>query len=195
MRSEFLNLRAFAKQIRPEVEKKTFKPVKIGTIVVALSRIKNSQNEIEPIKPIIKLDELSIKSPISDITYEKNEETVRLAHDFSKQLGDLNGHFFTMTQGINEITFIISEDLRSKLMDHFQHKPKAIFDNLVGLNVRFSENYLQHPNVIYAILSRLASKRINVIEIVSTYTELMIVVEKKEMELAISQLNTLFNNL
>ncbi len=192
MRLGVLNLRAFAKQIKPLVEQKTFKPVKIGTIVVALTRLRDMVNKAESLVPEIKLEELSIKSPLTDITYEKTGESVRLAHTFSSALGDLNGHFFTMTQGINEITFIISDDLKSKLLGHFPGKPKAIFEDLVGLNVRFSEKYLPHPNVIYAILSKLAIKRINVIEIVSTYTELMIVVEKREMEMAITQLNELF---
>ncbi|HKC04482.1 MAG TPA: hypothetical protein VKC54_01275 [Patescibacteria group bacterium] len=195
MRSGVLNLRAFARQIQPLVEAKTLKPVKMGTIVVALSRIGSSVKGIEQLVPNITLSELSIKSPLCDITYEKTGESVRLAHSFSNKLGDLNGHFFTMTQGIKEITFIISDDLRDKLLNHFPGNPKAIFQDLVGLNVSFSEDYLAHPNVIYAILSRLAIKRINVIEIVSTYTELMIVVEKKEMESAIAQLNGLFKKI
>ncbi len=194
MRSGVLNLRAYARQIHPLVEGVTFKPVKIGTIVVALSRLRDSIDNIESIHPNITLEELNIKSPLTDITYEKSAEAVRLAHSFSQQLEELNGHFFTMTQGIDEITFIVSGDLKKKLISHFTTKPKAIFEELVGVNVRFSEEYLKHPNVIYSILSRLAAKRINVIEIVSTYTELMIVVEKEEMEGAIAQLNTLFKN-
>lgn len=192
MRSGLLNLRAFARQIQPVVEEKTFKPVKIGTIVVALSRLKNSIGKIEPLVPFITLEELNIKSPLSDVTYEKTEESIQLAHSFSKLLVGREGQFFTMTQGINEITFIISDELKSKLLEHFSGPPKAIFENLVGLNVRFNKSYLKYPNVIYAILSKLAIKRINVIEIVSTYTELMIVVEKNSMEQAVGQLNSLF---
>ena len=192
MRSGVLNLRAYARQIQAQVEGKTFKPVKIGTIVVAMSRLRSSINKIESLVPNITLVELSIKSPLVDITYEKTGESVRLAHSFSPNLEHGNNHFFTMTQGTNEITFIISDGMKSDLLNHFTAKPKAIFTDLVGLSVRFNESYLSHPNVIYAILSKLAIKRVNVIEIVSTYTELMVVVEKKEMEVAISQLNELF---
>lgn len=192
MRTGVLNLRAFARQILPQVESKTFKPVKVGTIVVALFRISKTLGNIEPLQPQIILEELSIKSPLSDITFENTRENARLAHTFSRLLEDVDGHFFTVTQGVNEITFIVSDDLRPKLLNHFPHKPKSIFENLVGVNVRFSEDYLQQPNVIYAILAKLAAKRINVIEIVSTYTGLMIVIENDEMELAISQLNGLF---
>lgn len=192
MRLGVLNLRAFARQIQPQVEAKTFKTVKIGTIVVALFRISKRLDSIDPLQPHIILEELSIKSPLSDVTFENTRENARLAHTFSRLLGDSDGYFFTITQGVNEITIIVSDNLKPKLLRHFAHKPKSIFENLVGVNVRFGEQYLSQPNVIYAILAKLAAKRINVIEIVSTYTGLMLVIENKEMELAISQLNGLF---
>jgi aspartokinase len=192
MRLGVLNLRAFARQIQPLVERRAFKPVKIGTIVVALSRLRGAVSKSEPLNPVVLLDEISIKSPLVDVTFEKTRENTFSTHSFSKLLEDSVDHFFTVTQGINEITFIVSDNLKPKLLRHFSGKPKALIEDLVGLSVRFSDNYLPQPNVIYAILSKLAVKRINVIEIVSTYTELMIIIEKKEMELAVTQLNRMF---
>jgi aspartokinase len=192
MRLGILNLRAYARQIQPQVEEKTYKPVKIGTIVVALFRLSKTLSDIEPMQPQIILEELSIKSPLSDITFENTRENARLAHTFSKLLENMDGYFFTITQGVDEITFVVSDSLKPKLLRHFAHKPKSIFENLVGVNVRFGEQYLSQPNVIYAILAKLAAKRINVIEIVSTYTELMVVIENSEMEAAVMELNKLF---
>lgn len=192
MRSGILNLRAFARQIHKNVETRTFKEVKIGTIVVALSRIAVNLENTEPLIPSINLHEITVKSPLTDITFEKTRENLSLMHKFSKNLENSEGHFFTSTQGINEITFIISDDLKESLLFHYKTVPKAILSGLVGIDVRFNEEYIEQPNVIYAILHRLAIRRINVLEIVSTYTELTVIVAREEMEIAIKELNTLF---
>ncbi len=84
---------------------------------------------------------------------------------------------------------IVSQEQQHRVLDHFQQKPIAVFTDLVGITVRFSEKYLAEPNVVYAILSLLAAKRINLIEIVSTYTELTMIIKKEEMEKTIQALN------
>lgn len=192
MRERLLNLRAFARQIAPQVDEMTHKHVKIGTIVVTLSRLVENVRQTSPLKPDIILEEISIKSSLCDVTYEKTKTNFLLAQKFASRLIDPENHFFTITQGINEITFIISEGLKEKLITHFGHKPKSVYDNLVGVNVRFNEKYVSQPSVIYAILATLANKRINVLEVVSTFTELMVVVDKKEMEITLTQLNRIF---
>lgn len=192
MRSGILNLRAFARQIHKNVETRTFKEVKIGTIVVALSRISLDLQDVESLIPIVNLDEITVKSPLIDVAYEKTNENLSLMHKFSKKLEKSEGHFFTATQGINEITFIISEDLKELLLSHYKFPPKVVITDLVGIDVRFNDGYIEQPNVIYAILHRLAIRRVNVLEIVSTYTELTVIVSRNEMEVAIKELNVLF---
>lgn len=192
MRLGVLNLRAFAKNIQPHIEEQTFKTVKLGTIVVALSRIASSLSTIQTLLPVVYVDEITIKSQLIDITFEKTKENLNRMHSFSKQLEKTEGYFFTVTQGVNEITFIVSDDLKERLLTHFRQQPKAEFEDLVGVNVRFSDTYISEPNIVYAILHKLAIRRVNVLEIVSTYTELTMIIARKEMEDAITELNTLF---
>lgn len=192
MRLGILNFSAFADQIHNEVEKKTFKPVKRGTIIVALSRISEELKQIPALKPKVLLEELSIKAPLCDITFEKTKENLRLTKSLSHVLPETNSYFFTVTQGIDEITIIASEGFKDKIIEHYNVLPKSQYSDLVGINVRFGEEYIVLPNVIFAILHSLAIKRINLIEIVSTYTELTIVIEKENVDIAINQLNLLF---
>jgi aspartokinase len=191
-RMGFLNLRAYARDIQKEVEEITKKPVKIGTIVVALSRFSDSIKKTTPIKPPIIFDEISIKAPLSDITFENTKINLELARSFLKKLENAEDQFFTMTQGVTEITFLISNELSPKLLKHFSAKPKVISSNLAGINVRFSEKYLNLPNVIYAILAKLAIKKINLVEIVSTYTELTMIFNQEDLVKAFNELNKLF---
>lgn len=191
LKDGILNLSAYAEKIHTEVEEKTLKPVKIGTIVVALSRTAENLDQIGSINPKIQLEELSIKAPLCDITFENTKENLRLVKSLSGQIPDSATHFFTVTQGIEEITIVASESYKTSILNHFKTEPKSVLSNLVGVSVRFGEEYIPLPNVIFAILYSLAVKRINLIEIVSTYTEITLVVEKDNVEVAIGQLNKL----
>ncbi len=191
LRADCLNLRAFARGIHKTIEDKTKKPVKIGTIVVALSRMAGTVKKMPALQPTIKLDALSIKSPLCDITFENTKQNLASARSFSQPLASRGSHFFTMTQGINEITFIVSDDLRTMLLKHFNVKPKIVSEKLVGINLSFGERYLAVPNVIYSIMAKVAIKRINIVEIVSTSTELTIIIREEDTEKALKGLNPL----
>jgi|SRR5579859_376832 len=192
MRQGLLNLSAFADKIHPQVEAKTWKKVKRATIIVALSRLQKNLPQIPALRPTIHLDELSLKSPLADVTFEKNRRTLERSRSLSAFLVQHNPHFFTITQGMNEVTIIVSQEQLEITLEYFDSKPKALFKDLVGVTVKFSERYIQQPNVIYTILSLLAAKRVNIVEIVSTYTELTVVIDQGELNLAVETLNTLF---
>lgn len=192
MRSGVLNLSAYAAEIQNTVEKKTFKKVQKTTIVVALSRLQPKVGKLAPLKPAVHLNQLSVKSSLADITFEKNEHTFKQSRSLSAFLSKSEPQFLTITQGINEITVIVSEDQAELVLRHFHIKPKALYRELVGLTVTFSEKYLSEPNVIYAILASLAGKRVNIIEIVSTLTELSVIIHQTQLEASIHILNEKF---
>lgn len=181
IRMGLLNLSAYARQILPLVAERTHKPVSRGAIVTALSRMKDRLNNIPPLQPLVKIEDMSIKSPLVEISYEKTAKTVELASKLnSKSL--LGGNFFTVTYGVGEISFIVSEKLKGFILKNFNIAPKAIYDELVAVTVRFNkEDYVEVPNVIYTLVSTLARRRINIIEIISTFTEISFIVRKKEM--------------
>lgn len=192
MRAGLLNLSAFADQIHPEVEARTFKPVKRASIVVALSRLAQHQQQVPSLKPNVTLDSVTIKSPLCDLTFEKTDRNLEKLKVLIRELSQREQQFLTLTQGTEEITIIADQENETEIRTIFETKPKAAYTDLVGITVRFSEKYLQQPNTIYAILSMLAVKRINVIEIVSTYTELTVLIEKDNIQTTMELLQGFF---
>ena len=55
------------------------------------------------------------------------------------------------------------------------------------------EEYIEVPNMIYALVAALASKRINLIEIVSTFTEISFIVRQKDMSKTVDILKEHFS--
>lgn len=187
-----LNLSAYADRIRPTVEEQTWKTVERGTIVVALSRIAKEVVSLGSLRPPIVIDDIKIQSPLCDITYEKTAHTIQSALTLQSQLTLGEKTIFVMTQGMSEITIVASARLGGEIKDHFKVQPKAEFDSLAGISVGFSPKYLGIPNAMYTLCSSIASKRINIIEMISTYTELMFVVKDQDKHSVIAVLERFF---
>lgn len=176
-----LNLSAYASWILPEVEAETLKPVQHSSVVMSLSRLAREFQQQPSLKPQLKLEEITLKSGLCDITFEKTSQTLKDLKAFSQQLSADDQHFLAITQGVGEVTLILSPTYLEDALTIFKDQPKKILPALVGLSIRFSEKYLDEPNVIYSILSVLAVKRINLLEIISTYTELTLIINQEDM--------------
>lgn len=191
LRGGILNLSAYAQTIHAQVEQETWKSVRVGTITVALSRIASEIEKVEPLRPKVKITNLSIQADLCDISFEKTEKLLELLPDLQKTLPHQARSVFVQTVGLSEVTFVASSKLSGSIVKHLGD-PKSIFKDLVGITVTFEKEYLEIPNVIYSFIATLATKRINIIEIVSTYTELMFVIEAKDREVCTSVLEAHF---
>lgn len=191
LRAGLLNLSAYAKKIQPKVENITYKEIKLGTIVVSLSRLAKSLPPTSPLYPEVKIENLSFKSSLVSLTFEKNadiERKVAVLHPFRISSNDL----YALIEGPSEVTLICSEKSKEELLKHFQTKPKIIKDDLVAITAQFEESSNQTPNILYTLLASLAAKRINLIELISTTKETSFIVEEKDLEEAVKILNTFF---
>ena len=175
-----LDISAFAEHILPEVEKRTHKKVKKNSISMALYRI-SKEKEFWPLKPKISLEQVNIKSPLVVVTFEKTKATLNAAAEVSR-------YSHSITQGIHEITLLCDEEKYQKIVEVFEVKPKVLLRDCLGVSLAFSEAYLKQPNIIYTILSALAIDRINLLEVVSTSTELTLVIHEDQLSLTLQVL-------
>ena len=183
-----LNLSAYADKIHKQVEKATLKPVKRGTIVVALSRLAKSVSKTyKPLKPEIKIDTLSVKSALCSLTYDKTldaQRNVATLNPFKISVSDL----FSATESASEITLICTQRVLASVRGHMG-RPKSEVRNLVAVTAHVAKRYTRLPNLHYVFFSALAAKRIPLVEIVTSFTEVSFIVEKKDMEETVRTLN------
>ena len=64
-------------------------------------------------------------------------------------------------------------------------------DNLSSITIHLPKEVVYIPGVYYQVLKMLAWENINVIEVLSTYTELTVIVENKNINQAFSTLKKL----
>ena len=181
-----LNLSAYAKNIHAQVEKRAMKPVKHGTIVAALARY--SKEVVEPFAPEVSLRDISVKSRLTEIAYDQSISNRKRVKELYQSELFKEADFLTITQGVRELSIIVNDALTNELMKIFEGEtPRITIDNLCALTVSFDNHYIHEPGQTFALVRKLAIKRINIVEIVSTFTELTFILDDKDIELALLQ--------
>ncbi|HSW89649.1 MAG TPA: hypothetical protein VLH19_02125, partial [Patescibacteria group bacterium] len=110
----------------------------------------------------------------------------------SSLLSNVSKKNLVISEGIDEITIIAAQELQDDIKAHFSALPKNVFTDLVGICVRFPSEYIEVPNALFSLISGVSLQRINIIELVSTYTQLMIVVRQEDRERTVGALQKFF---
>lgn len=190
-REGWLNLSSYARSIQPIVSQSLMKDVQEGSIITALSRLVTelTSSSMQASAPSNAVQSLAVHGNLQGMTYERSEDISGKIREIYHRVATSSKTFLTVTQGINEITIIaesaVAEVFRRELRD-----VHTVYDkqNLVGITVKFAPNNLEVPNLIFALTRRLAYRDINIIEIVSTATELTYIIEKPDLTRALEQL-------
>jgi hypothetical protein len=183
-----LNLTQLANFIKPQVEARTKKSTKTSAITMALSRIQNTLEKLAPKIEDFELENLAIQKNLAILTYFKNSKV-------QKALSTIHEEAITITEGTNEITITIPETLLSKttkLLEKAGQEPKSVNENLTSIAIKFDEKYNYKPGLLHLILQQLTLQHINIVEITSTHTELIIYLHEEDTRLAFDTLVTSF---
>ena len=180
-----LNLSAYAKVIQGDVERACLKPVKLGTIVAALARIGRELSHIPPLSPEVTLQEIAVKSGLCEIAFEQTEANRESLQKLYSSKRFAASDFFTATHGIGELSIVTNEKQKQTIMDIFKgQKPKLVSDRICALTVRFSEEYIDVPGQTFWLVRKIAIERLNIVEIISTFTELTFLLHERDINKA-----------
>lgn len=180
-----LNLSAFAKQIEEEVEASVGQSVPTNTIVAALSRLQKSRESRVELRIQLHASDLSVKTGLSGIAYEKTEKVQALLPKVVTQTQLTRSDLFALAIGLSQISFVVPQGqlaaLRKELKDI---KPLYTSNNLASVTVRFGPQYLKTPGVVHHFIKSIAVRGVNIVEVISTFTELTVIVEEVDLEQA-----------
>lgn len=186
-----VNLSSYARKIHPKVEATLRKEVKEGSILAALTRYfqKHPKKGISPSSVPQVIQTLSVHSNLEGMTFERTEKASQMIREIYQKLSIENKSFFTVTQGMSEITVVSESKIAKEFRKEFKNF-KKVYDkqNLVGIAIKFDLKYLDVPNTLFELYKRLAFKKINIVEIISTATELTFIIDKSELSITLEAL-------
>lgn len=187
-RRGWLNLSSYAREIQPGIQESLMKDIQEGTIITALSRVvAGLEDSARPTVNVIQ--SLAVHSDLEGMTYERTEDVSEKIRDIYSRVSVDNKSYLTITQGINEVTIIAEAEVAQAFRAELKSVRK-IYDkaNLVGVTVKFKLGYLEVPNLIFSLMQRLAYRDTNIVEVVSTATELTFIIEKRDLAATLEQL-------
>lgn len=177
----YMNFSAYAKKIHKEVEERTKKEVEIPGIVVALSRVKKEVKNINPLIQDVDIDNITTKSPLSEIVFEKTPDILSRLSSFYKSVKTSNDDFLTITLATGEVTVICSDRIKKGVLSHFKDKPMMIASGLASLGISIDKKYYPMPNITFSLIRRIARKRIALAETITTYNEIIFIFSQENL--------------
>lgn len=192
-----INVSALARDIRPQVEKRVLKDVTEGAIVMALRRLSDELTAHNQSSAIFRrAPDMMVRSNLFELTVSNSpdlpQRLPRLAELAAMQN---NAHFLTVTSGVYETTIIASDALRTQI-DGILCDEQMVHEitDLSSITLRLGPELLEIPGSYTQILRQLAWEGINIIEMVSTYLELTVILRQQDTDRAFSALKTAFQN-
>lgn len=191
LRHGIFNLSKLAHFIRPELETRTKKQLSDSAILMQLSRLNRHRQFKSETETEIVLNTITVYSSLIVLTFDKGSLTEKEFSRLHKRISADSG-FFTLTEGAHQITFILEERHRQWLVDSLLIRPLYEQTGVSALALAFNDKYLKVPGLIYRLCQPLYFQNVNVIEISSTATELILFVDTNSIQLAFDTLFTRF---
>lgn len=175
MERGIINTRALARAILPEVRREHGGEVKLQSMVTAVRRFPASKGrpEREGLPRILSGSDVNLRYDVGAVTVGLNSGTLAKV----KGLPALGG--LIMIQGIETLTVVAEEERLNDLEDLFAGDVIEMKRSLASIVVKSPREITQTAGVIAHLANVLALERINIVEMMSSYTETCFVVEEE----------------
>lgn len=192
----YINLTALAKVIQPKIEEISGKPVQTGAIVMSIKRYNSSDGSAMHQKKVTEyianLGDIIIRTNLVDFTFKNSSELLNRHQELLLSIKDRPTVFHASSKGVYETNIITCTSMTSIINQLFREE-KMInkIDGLASLTMRLPIDHFCIPGIFYIIFKKLASEKINIIEIVSTTNEFTIIINQNEINRAFDVLQNL----
>lgn len=135
----------------------------------------------------MRLLNISVRSDLCSMTFYRTPQVFTKLQELYGDIYKKNG-FIAINQGTNEITLIADASAVTTIKEVIKNTPKYVRANLVALEMQFDEKYTDIPGLIYHVIQCITLQAINISEISSTYTSLIIFIDQKDTKIAFDTL-------
>lgn len=174
-----INYRALARSIAPDVKREVGREANISSVVTALRRLrsKKATSKKRGIFSILAKSDVNLKYDMGALT-AVGPETARKAVELRKRLEDSSDAI--IIQGMENLTLIASEDSMKDAKKVMGPLVVELKESLSFVVVKSPPEIAGTPGVIAHLAAILALEDINVVEMVSSFSETHFVVEERD---------------
>jgi len=169
-----INTRALARSMSKEVAAETGKPAKLQSIVTALRRLPRKKPRKDAAHEILSRSRINLKYDIGLITFTLSRENLRKL----EEIKSAKKRNLIIVQGIETITLLGEEKHIKELGKMFPAAEEK--KDLAFVVVESPKEIAATPGVIARIAGILAAEKINIAELLSSYTETCLVLKEED---------------
>lgn len=188
-----VNYSSLARKIKPEIENRLYKPVTVGSVIMALKRLKIDPSKTRALKTaLLKITDLSMRSNLMALTFVNSPTLFQNQSKLLDAASKTSNSFLTISTGIHETSIFISKNLSDEAERVFQNETKTLgVEGLSSITLMLPKDAIDTPGIHYSVFKKLYSQGVNVFETATSYTELTIFLYSKDIEKAFSALKNL----
>ena len=122
-----------------------------------------------------------MKTQICDISVLRSPTLISKLKNLYDIINFEKGDSLNIIQGNNEVSIVTNERYKEKFIKVLdKEKIINVEENLVSLTLTYSKDFLYTPGIIFNVTRNISWENINIFEIVSTNTELTLIIHKKD---------------
>lgn len=172
---------SLAEQLKPEIEEELGREVKHHAIVMALRRYTETLKERHKKISFDYTSEIIMKTDICDVAVLRSPSLL----DKIKEIYDIvdfeKGDILNVIHGRYEVSIVTNERYRERTLGFLKgEKVLNVEKDLISLTLTYAKDFLHTPGVVFNVVRNIAWENINIFEIVSTNTELTVILHKKD---------------
>lgn len=188
-----INYSSLARKLKPEIEEKLFKKVTVGSIVMALKRLKvDAPGKNKLSSALSKITDLSMRSNLVALTFANSPSLFDNQSKLLAVASSTPNSFLTISNGIYETSIFISRNLLEQADKIFSEETaKLRTEGLSSITLILPKEAIDTPGIHYSVFKKLFSNGVNVFDTVTSFTELTIFLNSEDMEKAFEVLKKL----
>lgn len=190
LNDNIINFSLLASFLKPDLERILQKKINNGAVIMAIRRFKvvNDIGLSKKIEEQVKdIGDILVRSNLADYTFRNSETLLKNQQKLLEIITYKKDFFYTVTQGVYETTFILSDRIKDEIPSIFEgEKLLSSSYGLSSITIKLSEGNTEQPGLYYYIFKKLAWNGINILEVVSTSNEVTILLKDQDIDKAFS---------
>ncbi|MCL7394880.1 MAG: ACT domain-containing protein [Thaumarchaeota archaeon] len=186
----YANLSAMARILRPTVERLVGDKVSLDTIVTTLKRLRGTYNTITfNVAYVIAKSMVNVRTDVARLSLKKNAKLLKASRNIVSRY---QKGFVQVLEGLSTITLVYDSSLHEKIVSKFPSKD-IIYENanMAAIIVKSPKEISSTPGCIATILQQISRRGINIDEVISCYTDTIIVIKPGDVGRAFESLTGL----
>ena len=193
MSKDLINASSLARYIKPEVESLVFKMVTTGSIMVAIKRLqKRFSSGYKPITIFQEAPDMIVRSNLT-LIYVKNSSSLLQKLSTIEKAGLNFQKKALFTYGRVE-TIILTNKVN---LDGIKKVLKGeeiteTYPNVSSITIHLPQDAVKTPGIFYFFIKSLAWEGVNILDALSTHSELTLIFNSQDINSAFGMLQSLF---